>query len=492
MNKQLRALTRIIFAMFFALFVAVSMIQIVSADSLHENALNQRTRKEAFEVERGSILVGDTSVAYSVPSGDEYHFQRKYVDGPLYAPITGYFSYYQGSSGLERAENAELAGAGNAQFFNRIMRILNGAEPQGSSVRTTVNAKAQKAAYDALQGFEGAAVAIEPKTGKILAMVSTPSYDPNLLSSNDSSEIIKNYHALEADAKRPLINRAIAGDTYHPGSTFKIITAAAAIEAGLANPQTKLPDLGSYTLPDTESVAYNNDRGLCGGSGGETTLEQAIVQSCNIPMMKLAEQLPLGDLTKFAQKFGFEQELQIPLGVTASQAPKPANYAQQDLSAIGQWSVSATPLQMALVSAGIANGGTVMRPTLVDEIITPDLQLSSQTKPEVFSRPLSQTTADAVKSMMVRGVQVGAARNARIEGVEVAGKTGTAENGRDEQGKNLPFTLWFTGFAPANNPEIAVAVVVENGGGATYNFQGYSSEIPTKIGKTIMEAVLKK
>lgn len=176
--------------------------------------------------------------------------------------------------------------------------------------------------------------------------------------------------------------------------------------------------------------------------------------------------------------------------MTPSQAPKPDDMAQQGLSAIGQWDVRATPLQMAMVSAGIANEGTVMQPTLVDRVITPDLRVESETKPSVFNEAVSKETAEAVKGMLIKGVNSGVANQAAVDGVQVAGKTGTAENGRDDDGNNLPFTLWFTGFAPADDPDIAVAVVIEDGGGEAYNYEGTSSGIPTQISKQVMEAVL--
>lgn len=491
MNKQLKTLTRTVFVLFLALFVSVTMIQVVSADELRSNALNQRSIKNSFNVERGSILIDGEPIAVSTPSDDQYKFTREYSNGPLYAPVTGYFSHYQGATGLESKMNAELSGAGDAQFFNRLMRIISGADPQGSSVEISIDPKAQQAAYDALEGFTGAVVALEPKTGRILALASTPTYDPNQLSSNDSSEIIKNYQNLEEDPNRPLSNRAIAGDTYHPGSTFKIVTAASAIESGAATPSTSLPDVASYDLAGSSSTVYNNDRGVCGGgSGGNTTLEHAIMQSCNIPMVELSEKLPLGALTETADSFGFGQEVEIPLSVTPSQAPKPDDMAQQGLSAIGQWDVRATPLQMAMVSAGIANEGTVMQPTLVDRVITPDLRVESETKPSVFNEAVSKETAEAVKGMLIKGVNSGVANQAAVDGVQVAGKTGTAENGRDDDGNNLPFTLWFTGFAPADDPDIAVAVVIEDGGGEAYNYEGTSSGIPTQISKQVMEAVL--
>ena len=332
-------------------------------------------------------------------------------------------------------------------------------------------------------------MAIEPDTGRILALASTPSYDPNRLSVNDSSEIINAYKEYEDDPNEPLANRAIAGDTYHPGSTFKVITTAAALEAGKATPATKLPNPVSYTLPGSTAQMYNHSRGPC-GPGSETTVEYAFLQSCNVQFAELANSLDLNAVSEQATKFGFNTPLEIPLTVTQSAAPNPGDRAQQALSAIGQWDISATPLQMAMMSAGVANKGTVMKPQLVERVITPDLNVEQKLTPEVFSEAVSPETAATLTDLMTKAVSQGIAGSAAVSGVDVAGKTGTAENGNDADGNPLPFTIWFTGFAPADDPQIAIAVVVEEGGGEAHNYRGESNVIPTQISKQIMEAVL--
>jgi len=493
MNKQLKLITRAVFGMFIVLFFSVTMIQFVNADDLRANQLNSRTVMNSYKVERGSILVDGDPVAFSTPTDDDYRYSRQYSEGALYAPITGYFSHAQGMTGLEATMNQDLSGIGNAQFFTRIMNTLNGVSPQGSSVQTTISQKAQQAAVSAMteQGFEGAVVAVAPKTGKILALASTPSFDPNLLSSNSDAEIIANYRKLEEDPAQPLKNRAIAGDLYHPGSTYKLLVAAAAIEAGEAKPSSEFANPAQLKLPQSSAVMQNASRTTC-GTGSKATLEQAIVMSCNIPIAELAMKLGPEAVPDMAHAFGFDQELEIPLEVTPSTAPVPEDDAQTALSAIGQLDVRATPLQMAMVSAGIANGGTVMKPYLVDRVITPDLRVESERSPEVLSKPISEKTANAVTGMMEHGVNTpeGLAQKAGIDGVRVAGKTGTAENGTAEDGSDLPFTLWFTGFAPVDDPEVAVAVVIANGGGEAYNYEGGSFDLPTAVGKQVMEAVL--
>lgn len=493
MNKPLRLLTRAVFAMFIALFFAVTMIQFVTADELRANDLNGRTLKNGYKVERGSILIDGDPIAYSTPTDDSYRFVRQYTNGPLYAPVTGYYSRSQGMTELESAMNRELSGSGDAQFFTRIMNTLNGVDPQGSSIETTIDPAAQQAAMSALtdNGFSGAVVAIEPKTGRILALASSPSFDPNLLSSNSDADIIANYRQLEEDPSKPLDNRAIAGATYHPGSVFKLISAAAAIESGAATPETKYANPAELTLPQSTAVMQNSTRSTC-GPDAEATLQQAIVYSCNIPIAEMAMGMDRDAVSDMAKAFGFEQDLAIPTEVTQSVAPTPADQAQVALSSIGQLDVRSTPLQMAMVAAGIANGGSVMTPRLVDRVITPDLRVEKEYADEEFSQPISQKTAESLTSMMEAGVSQadGFAHVAAIPDVRVAGKTGTAENGTDADGNDLPYTLWFTGFAPVDDPQVAVAVVIENGGGEAYGFEGSSYDLPTAVGKQVMEAVL--
>lgn len=493
MNKQLKVLSRTVFVMFFALFFSVTMIQFVNADELRNNPLNARTLKNGYKVERGSILVDGNPVAFSTPTSDTFRYLRQYDPGALYAPVTGYYSRQQGMTGLELAMNPELSGNANTQFFTRIMNTLNGVKPQGSSIDTSIVPAVQQAAYDAMteQGFEGAVVAIEPKTGRILSLVSTPSYDPNLLSSNDDQEIINNYKALNADQLQPLVNRAIGGDLYHPGSVYKLVTSAAAIESGAATPSTEFDNPATLQLPQSNAIMRNSNDLAC-GSGDKATLETAIVYSCNIPTAEMAMSMDRDTIPKMARAFGFEQNLTIPTQVTPSVAPAPLDQAQVALSSIGQLDVRATPLQIAMVSAGIANGGKLMAPQLVDRVIAPDLRVEQKFEPHILNEPISSATAQAITGMMEKGVSdpTGYAHQSAIDGVRVAGKTGTAQNGIGANGNDLPYTLWYTGFAPVDDPKVAVAVVIANGGGANFNYLGNSSELPTAVGKRVMEAVL--
>lgn len=493
MNKQLRALSRVILAMFLVLFFSVTMIQVVFADDLNANEHNQRTMKNSYNIERGSILVQGDPIAFSVATDDEYKFARQYTAGEMYAPVTGYYSRRQGMTGLEAAMNPELSGLSGAQAFTRFMRTLTGEKPQGNSVETTIDAAAQQAAFDAMAGFTGAAIALDASTGQILAMVSSPSYDPSVLSLNNDSEVIANYTALSTDPAKPLDNRAIAGDTYHPGSTYKLVTVSAAFESGAATPDTKLPNPPTLQLPGSSAVMSNAYGGNCGG-GSEVTVSQALVLSCNVPMAELALTMNRDEVPKMASQYGFGKDLEIPLVVTPSVSPPPLDEAQAAIAAIGQLDVRATPIQMAMVSSAIVNDGVLMKPGLVQSIITPDLRTEGVFSPEEFSKPISEQTASQLQSIMQEGVEssIGLATRAKIDGARVGGKTGTAQNGTDASGKDLPYTLWFTGWAVMGDRKVAVAVAIEDGGGEAYAFDGSSSELPVVVGKQIMEAVLKQ
>jgi len=491
MNRQLKRVTRLIIAMFLVLFLSLTIIQFFSADDLRADARNQRTVKNSFGIERGPIIVGGEAVAISEPTDSEFKFNRVYPQGELYAEVTGYFSRYQGATGIEAAMNRELSGESSSMFLERINRLISGQPPQGSAVELTLNPDVQRAATEAMDGLSGAVVALDPKTGKVLAMVSVPSFDPNLLSGNSDAEIIANYNALESNPERPLLNRAIGGDLYPPGSTFKLIDTAAALETGNYTPDSTFENPATFQLPQSTSVMMNASRTTC-GPGDQVTLRQALVLSCNIPFAELAIELNRQTLTQMAKDFGFDESLSIPLFVTPSQFPVIIDDAQLALASIGQLSVRATPLQMAMVSAAIANDGQMMRPQLVEAVVAPNLSTQTGFASEIFATPISAETAATLNSMMQSVVNDpgGTAARAAIPGIAVAGKTGTAENGTDAAGNDKPYTLWFTGFAPANDPKVAIAVVIEDGGGPKYNYQATSFDLASLIGKQVMEAVL--
>ena len=482
MNKELRRVSFVIMLMFVALFVSTSVIQVFAVDSLRSNEHNVRVLYESYSTERGAITVDGVPIVTSQPVDDNYSFLRVYSQAELYAPVTGFISLNHGSSGIESSLNEQLSGTSNAQFFDQLNALFTGQQPKGASVELTLDPVVQQAAWDALGENTGAIVAIEPSTGRILAMVSKSSYDPNLLSAHEANTTIdQRYDELLANPNRPLINRAITGDLYHPGSVFKIVMTAAALQGGDYTPDSEFPNPGQLQLPQTSVFISNAEGGACGG-GATATIATALRLSCNIPFAQLGAAMGEDRIRDMAESFGFGQSVKIPMSATPSIYPEGMDAPQLMLSSFGQYDDKVTPLQIAMVSSAIANGGVLMQPTLVDSVTSPDLRIIDEFQPEVFSTPVSPEVSATMVQMLVNGVSNGAASNARISGVNVGGKTGTAENGAGE-----PYTLWFTGFAPAENPQVAIAVVIENGAP-----NAFGNKVAAPIAKRVLEAVLSR
>ncbi|WP_395244916.1 peptidoglycan D,D-transpeptidase FtsI family protein [Agromyces sp. MMS24-K17] len=485
MNREMKRVSILALLMFVALFVASTVVQFVQADNLAADPRNARTLYASYSVERGPILVAGEPIAFSQPSDDDYKFQRVYANGPLYAPVTGFIPVNGEATGLERSLNDYLSGQSSSQFFDQVNRLFSGQDPMGASVEVAIDPVAQQAAWDALGDYAGAVIVTEPATGRIIAMVTKPTYDPNSLAVHDGEQVQATYQALLDDPMDPLFNRATGGDMNPPGSTFKLVVVAAALESGRYTPESTFPNPASLTLPGTDAVVRNSGGGTCGG-GATVTLADALRLSCNIPMAELGMELGDQAIREQAEKFGFNTAFETPNLAEPSTYPKGAlDDAQTALTAFGQGDVRATPLQIAMVSAAIANGGIVMNPNLVDQITAPDFSPLQQFEPSQFGRAISEETAKTMVQMMVNGVENGAASNARIDGVSVAGKTGTAENGEED-----PYTLWFTGFAPADDPQYAITVLVEDGGGLGQ--EGYGNLIAAPVAKQVLEAVLSK
>jgi peptidoglycan glycosyltransferase len=401
-----------------------------------------------------------------------------------YAPITGYFSYYS-QTGLEHTQNQVLSGDDSRLFVRRLIDLVNNTDPKGGNVETTINPAVQDAAFDGFkalgQDVQGAAVAIEPSTGRILAMVSTPSFNPNVMADHDLTTSTKAYDKLVKDPAQPLLNRSIQ-TTLPPGSTFKLVTAAAAMEDLGMTPNTMVDGHSSMKLPQTTHVLHNENNESCGGA--EVTLTRALDNSCNVAFAGVGLKLTDAQLRKQAERFGFDQTYLTDLpGQAASRFPTELTPPLRAVSAIGQYEVAATPLQMAMVSAGIANHGVVMKPYVVDRITSSDLDVLDQTDPSQLSTAVSPKTASMLTQMMTSVVDEGTGTPARIPGVEVAGKTGTAQSTADR-----PPYAWFTGFAPANNPKIAVAVLVQSSNTDRSEIAGGALGGP--IAKAMMEAVI--
>ena len=482
MNTPIRRLSTVVALLFASLLLGATYIQFVQAPSLRDRPGNRRTQLESYGRQRGPILVDGDQVAQSTPVNDDLKFQRSYSKPELYSHVTGYYSFVYGpGGGLEGSQDPLLSGSSDKLFYRRMVDLLTGRNPKGASVETTIDPKLQEVADKALGRQRGAVVALDPRTGAILAMVSHPSYDPNLLASRDLQKVQQAWKQLNDDPDRPLENRAIGGRQYPPGSTFKIITSAAALSSGKVTPTTELPGPATLDLPQTSTNLPNDFKGPC--MGGKLTLLQALQISCNTAFGSLGLQLGGDALAEQAAKFGFGDKLSVPMPVTPSRVPSGMNKPESAQAAIGQFDVRVTPLQVAMISAGVANHGVVMKPYLVKTVRSPDLNVVEQASPEELSRAVDPSVAAELTRMMEAVVDNGTGTRAQIPGVRVAGKTGTAQ-----QGPGKPPHAWFTAFAPADNPTIALAVVVEDGG--ELGNEAFGGRVAAPIAKQVIEARL--
>jgi peptidoglycan glycosyltransferase len=475
-NAPLRRVAISVLVLFTLLIINVNYIQVVRSDELRNNASNTRVLAEEYDRERGAIVVAGNPVAESVPTGDRLTYLRQYPQGPLYAAVTGYYSLIYSRTGIERAENDLLAGSDPRLFVRRLADLFTGRDPAGGDVVLTLDPAVQQAAMAGLEGVTGAVVALDPSTGAVLGMASTPTYDPTQLSSHDPAAIRAYWEQLNQTSPDPRLNRAI-GDNFPPGSLFKVIVSAAALEDGYT-PDTVIPAPDVLTLPNTSTTLENFNGSTC-SPNGEQPLIQALTISCNTAFAQLGIDLGEEKIRDMAEAFGMDGEsFDIPLQVEPSSIGDIESEAALGQTSIGQRDVRMTPLQAAMVAAAVANDGTLMRPYLVDQVRAPDLSVLDQTDPEVFSEPVSEEIANQLTEMMVSVVENGSGRAAQIPGVQVAGKTGTAQVRED-----VPDHNWFIGFAPADDPQIAVAVFVANGGGT-------GGDVSAPIAQRVLQAYL--
>jgi penicillin-binding protein A len=471
----------------FLLLANITYVQAIRADELNSRSDNRRVLLDEYAKERGPILVGDEPVAVSVETDDEFAYLRQYPVPLVYAPATGYYSSVFGRSAVERSENDILSGNDDRLFARRLVDLVTNREQRGGTVKLTLNPAAQQAAYDALGDNKGAVVALNPRTGAILAMVSKPSYDPNPLASHSVAEQQAAWQVLQEDPEKPTLNRAIA-QTLPPGSVFKIVTAAAALESGRYEPDSLIPGPAEYDLPQSTVDLPNQSGEPCGSGPDElTTLTNALRVSCNTAFAYLGNDLGDDALREQAERFGYNSEplTDEDLNAATSIFPAELDAPQTALAAIGQFDVRATPLQIAMVSAGIANDGTVMNPYLIEELRDPDrVKVLERTEPEELSRAVSTETAQELTAMMVEVVENGTGQNGQLDGVQVAGKTGTAQTTAER-----PPYAWFTSFAPADDAQIAVAVVIEEAPD-TARDDIAGGRLAAPVAKAVMEAVL--
>ncbi|MDR2382185.1 MAG: serine hydrolase [Bifidobacteriaceae bacterium] len=484
MNREIRRVSLVVAAMFTALAIAVSTIQFGQAATLRADGRNSRTFYDSFTRDRGPIWAqGGAVLAHSEEVNDDYSYQRIYDNGPLYAPVTGYVTVVGPASGLELMEDEVLLGTADSLPFawERLQDLFTGAEPTGGAVEVTIDPAVQQAAWDALGDQRGAAVALDAKTGEILALVSKPSFDPNALAVHQPTAVIQAYDALEKDPANPLYNRAISGDLYAPGSTFKLVVAAAALESGGYSADSELEAPDALDLPGSSNQLTNFGESSCARSG-RMTLADALTISCNTAFGWLGMELGQAQIAEQAERFGFGQDLSIPLYVRPSSFPTNMDGAQTALAAIGQFNDKVTPLAMAMVVAAIANGGRLMSPHLVRTERDADYDVVVETPVEELGRPLSAANAAVLRDMMLQVVAEGTGKRAQVDGVTVGAKTGTAE-----QAKGEPPDVWTVAFGELEGRVVALAVVVEDGGAA--GVAGTGGTVAAPMAAAILRAV---
>jgi penicillin-binding protein A len=504
MNRRIRRLGIALVALFGLLFAQVSYLQVFAAGRISGNPANARRQIIAeYQVDRGQILTADgTVIALSKPTTGHaaLRYARSYPQGPLYAGITGFYSQIYGRTELEQAMNSYLSGDAPELTVSTFADLVLGRPKKGGSVFTTIDSNLQQAAFDALSSYTGAVVAFDPRTGDIKALVSNPTFDPNELSTQDSAAAHAAWERLNADPTTPLLSRA-NDELFPPGSTFKMITASAAIENGFGL-DSHWPNPHELDLPLTTGTIQNFGGETCPG-GSTTTLLTAFTDSCNVIFGEVGLKLGADKLAAQARAFGFcptdppaqteciDPTFPTPIPSATGRFPVPAYFAQNDplvaISAIGQDNDLANPLQMVMVASAIANGGVMMQPRLVTEIRDPQGRVIRDFPAEPYGQPISPSTADAMRTMMVNVVTSGTGTAAQIPGVIVAGKTGTAQHG----GSGTAPHAWFICFAPAGPddvPTIAVAVIVLDGGDLGSEATG--GRIAAPIARQVIEAFL--
>ncbi|ANZ37080.1 penicillin-binding protein [Lentzea guizhouensis] len=488
MNTPLRRVGFAMMVMILLLLGNATWVQVINADEWRKNPNNRRVLLDEYGRKRGLIMAADGMVIADVKeTTDRLRYLRTYAAPQAYAQVTGYLSVTYGTSGIERAENDLLNGSDDRLFTRRVSALITGRDPVGGNVQLTLVPKVQQVAYEQLaaKGFRGSVVAIKPETGEILAMVSTPSYDPNLLASHDSAQQQSAWKQLIAEGNgNPLINRATGG-LYPPGSTYKVVVAAAALADGKTK-ESQYTAAGSAT-PTGTTVPLPNFNGQPCGGGQTASMELALAKSCNTAFGEMAEQIGKAKLKTQSDKFGFNDDnLQIPLNVeTSTLGEIPDNPALWQ-TGIGQRDVRVTPLQNAMVAATIANGGERMQPYLVSKILGPDLKAIDETDPDEINTAMSSANAAALRDMMVQS-EINTGGEGRLANVQVASKTGTAEVGGSRQQTEAPHA-WYIAFAPAQKPEIAIAVIVENGGDRGLGATG--GKVAAPIGRAVMNTYL--
>ena len=493
MERQIRRVGIGLVLAFGAVFLQLNYVQIFAAERIAENPANRLQLIREYAIKRGDILTLDgVTMARSKATKGLYKYRRVYPGGELYGHITGWYSVRYGLDRLERTYHDQLLGEGGVLSMQDIEDRFLGAGEQGDDVRTTIQSQLQQVARDALGNERGSIVAIDPNSGEVRAMWSNPSFDPTPLASFDGREAKRYWESLDPESPvSPLVN-AVTTRGYPPGSTFKVVTAAAALQSSLYKPDSTFPDpqalepcegpreTGDPCLPLTTESLTNFTKQPC--AGGTISLFDALRISCDTTFAILGLDVP-DDVETMAEAMGFNQPIPFDVRSELSQYPHLSDQEAplRAYAGIGQGDVNATPLQMAVVAATVARGGQVPRPRLVREIIDQSGRVVRRFEPETIGPAMSPDVAQAVTQMMVAVVEAGTGTAAQIPGIPVAGKTGTAQT---VEGEN-PHT-WFIAFAPADDPQLAVAVIVENGG--SFGSEATGGAVAAPMAKLILEA----
>jgi peptidoglycan glycosyltransferase len=477
MERRIRRVGIALVVMFTVLFGQLAYVQVFAADDIKNHPANfSRQLIAEYNVQRGSILTADGLVlAESVPAPERsrYRFERRYPQGDLYGSITGFYSRIYGRSALEQSMNAYLSGEASELAISTFTDLFLGREKRGASIIVTIDPNLQEVARDALGPNEGAVVAMDPRTGDILAMYSTPGFDPSGLSSGTDEQIRTAWKRLNADPDKPLVAKSHQ-ELFLPGSTFKILTASAALENGFG-PESSWPNPHRLTLPLTNEQLQNFGDDHCNGGASSITLMKAFEESCNVTFAEVGLKLGPVRMAEQARAYGLCGTLPperttcdrplvtFELPYQNGRFPEPPYFERNDpllaFSAIGLDNDLVNPLQMAQIASAVANGGAMPQPRIVTQVRDSQGRVAKEFGVGTVGRPISPATARVLTQMMIAVVNEGTGYRAALPGIQVAGKTGTATNG-----EGRPPNAWFTAFAPAGNPQIAVSVIVLDGG----------------------------
>jgi peptidoglycan glycosyltransferase len=479
-NVQIRQVYGLFIALFALLVGFTSYWSVLDANGLADNPNNRRDLIKEQTIPRGLIFARDGRTRIAVNRrerrGDTHVFVREYPTRGLFAHPVGYSFLQNGRRGLEQSRNDDLAGKRNE--FESIFAGLEGRDREGDDVVTNLDVRGTEAAVQGLAGRKGAVVALEPQTGKVRVMVSIPEYDPN--------EIPSHFHALDTDPNKPTFNRS-TDELYPPGSTFKVVTAAAALDTGAVTPDSVFD--GSSPRTVSGAPLFNSG----GEQFGQISLTTALTNSVNTVFAQVGEKIGRGTLVEYMKRFGFFADPQldypsdemVPSGIRRNGREYVQDGFDVGRVAIGQGglegAIEASPLQMAEVAAAIANKGRLMKPQLTDRVVAKDGRVVDRIEPDLQSEVMKPETAAELTDMMSRVVEEGTGQEVQLPGIQVAGKTGTAEIGA-----NREFTQpWFICFAPIDNPRIAVAVTLERQPAGTFG-----GTVAAPIARSVLEALL--